>query len=125
MPTFVDYGPSHPEFQEFDPRTMKIAPKIKYTAEEEWLVAKGEAPKRKKELKEGEENTPNSVQLEELAKMLIATSAWKGENFSRGDKQVAKYAVGEGPHDALTYVEAGFAHHLTLVVRQLASLAET
>jgi hypothetical protein len=123
LPTFSDYCTSNPELQEFDPRKMSIAPKLKYTGGDSWLVAKGKAPKRLKSLKAGEKNTPNSDQLKVLAEMIMKSKEWKSPDFSGGDRQIAKYAGGEGPHDATTCVVAGVAHHLTYVVKQIASLA--
>jgi hypothetical protein len=121
LPTFSDYVIGHPELLEFDPRTMTMAPKLKYTDDSNWLIAKGKAPKRRKELGPGEMSTPNREQLRVLAEMIVGSDSWKSPEFSAGDLQIARYASGEGPHDAKTCVVAGVTHHLTLVVRQLAS----
>jgi hypothetical protein len=121
-PTFGDYTVVHPELVIIDPRIMRISPKIKYTDDIRWIVAKGEATRRKKEKIK---SPPHKDQYPKLAKMIMEHPAWRGESFSWGDQQIALAMTGKAKSDAQTWVTVGIVHHVVLCVRQISSLGET
>ena len=123
LPAFGDYAVSHPELLEFDPRKMRTSPKIKYTDDLRWLVAKGESFRRKSDTKKPQ-HAPAKEQYQRLAKMITGHDAWREANFSWGDRQIDAAAAGNGRSDATTWVTVGTVHHIVFVVRQIASLHE-
>lgn len=119
LPTFGDYTVTHPELSVFDPRTMSISPKIKYTDTLQWVVAKGEAHRRKKSKTK---SAPAKDQYPHLCKMIIDHPAWKSADFSKGDEYIAKCKTKEvGPGNPQKWVTVGAVHHIAFVVRQLAN----
>lgn len=120
MPLFGDYAIAHPELVDVDPRLMRMSPNLRYTAEDHWVVAKGEAFKRKSDRGK---STPASVQIPKIAASLVREPAWCGEDFSYGDEFIAGCAAGTaGPGNATTWRAVGTNHHLAFVVQQLSNL---
>lgn len=111
LPDFGDYAISHPEPVEMDPRLMRISAQIRYTAADDWLVARGR-------------NTRDFGwgQTEQLAKALVGrTEFMKGH--CKGDKVIEARAAGKGSSgSAMTWRRDGTIHHLELVVEQLTTL---
>ncbi|PHQ79803.1 MAG: hypothetical protein COB69_07215, partial [Phycisphaera sp.] len=120
MPQYGDYAVAHPEILEIDPRIMRMSPNIRYTGQLIWVIAKGEAYKRKKDIKK---SIPGSVQYPRLCTAIIQHQEWAGAQFSWGDTYIEDCSQGNGgPGNATTWRGVGTNHHLTLVVGQLASL---
>lgn len=119
LPTFGDYATTNPDLVEIDPRKMRMAPKIKYTDQFCWLVAKGEAYRRKKDSKK---SMPASEQYPRLAKKIMTEVAWKGASFSWGDSYISECASGNCVGGPKEWVAVATCHHLAFVVQQLASL---
>ncbi|HZP34358.1 MAG TPA: beta family protein [Candidatus Acidoferrales bacterium] len=108
---FGDYAISHPEPTELDPRTMRMSASIRYTTQENWLVVKGRNVRQY-----------GFDQYFDLCKALIKRAEFFGENYSWGDQYIALCAVGQtGPGNATTWRKVGTNHHLTVIVRQIAS----
>ena len=110
IPDFGDYTISSPELFEFDPRKMKLGAKIRYTTDDDWLVIKGRQLKG------------NGGQFHRLAKQLVERKEYCGPKFSAGDQYILDCANHlQGPGNSAVWVRVGVNHHLTFVVRQLAS----
>lgn len=122
MPIFGDYAITHPEFEELDPRLIRMSPKIKYTDDVRWVVAKGEALRRKRE---PGSSIPLDEQYRSLARAIMQHEAWKGPGFSWGDQCISECSEGLGPSSAQKWVSAGCAHHFAFVSHQLANLPST
>lgn len=108
---FGDYAIAHPVPKEIDPRTMRMSASIRYTAEENWLIVKGRNVRQY-----------GFDQYFELCKELIKRQEYLGKEFSWGDAYIADCASGKtGPGNATTWRKVGTNHHLTIVVREIAS----
>jgi hypothetical protein len=111
MPTFSDYGVSFTDVAEVDPRIMQNVHNIRYTAANEWFIFRG------KNLKTGK--GPSNHQV---CQQVVAHSSYCGPTFSTGDAEI--YACAgrtTHPRNPTQWRETGTNHHLTFVVRQLAS----
>lgn len=112
MPTFSDYGVSHPEPFDTYPWLINPSASIRYTTPHSWLLFKG---------KSFRDN--GGGQYRSLASQVLAQPEYCGRVYSAGDEYIedcAVQAVTTGNLEKWVYV--GTNHHLTLVVRQLASL---
>lgn len=111
MPSFSDYSITSPEYVSLDFRIIKMSAAIRYTHSDEWIVVKGQV------IRKGE-----SSQFPSLASRLRALPQYSGRDFSWGDAYIDDCASGiGGPGSATTWRQVGTNHHLTFVVRQLAS----
>lgn len=119
VPDFGDYTVTHPELTFVDPRKMRMSPKIKYCDRLQWIVARGEAYRRKKDPKP---SVPGKVQYPKLAKMIMEHPAWCGSYFSWGDEFIEACAGEENSGNPQQWVTVGTVHHIVFVVQQLASL---
>jgi hypothetical protein len=111
LPTFGDYGVSHPEPPEVDPRIIRPSASIRYTHNTYWLVPKG------RNLRDH-----GYDQFHEVCRMLIQRAEYAGRQFSWGDQYIddcAAERVGTG--NLTTWRKVGTSHHVVFVVRQLAS----
>jgi hypothetical protein len=97
---------------------------VRYTLEKEWLVLRGEAPGRKPTSKETERR-PGLEQWYGHAQLLCENAeAFYGEHYSWGDNYIFEKSLRKGkPGGYETWLRAGINHHMTVVSRQLASLA--
>jgi hypothetical protein len=108
---FGDYAIAHPVPTELDPRTMRMSASIRFTTDEDWLIVKGKNVRQY-----------GFDQYFELCRTLVGLPEYLGENFSWGDRFIARCARGSaGPGNATTCRKVGTNHHLTLVARQLAT----
>jgi hypothetical protein len=108
---FGDYAIAHPVPTELDPRTMRMSASIRYTTPYHWLIVKGRNVRQY-----------GFDQYNELCRILVALPEYSGEDFSAGDRFIARCARGSaGPGNATTWRKVGTNHHLTLVAKQLAS----
>ncbi|MCF8078618.1 MAG: beta family protein [Desulfobacterales bacterium] len=112
LPAFSDYTIVHPEPFDMDPRIMQLGAKIKYTSDREWIIVKGESIKR-----------GGSEQTHRLCQRLTGLPEYSGRDFSWADQHIDSCANERtGPGNQMTWVRVGVNHHITYVVRQIASL---
>lgn len=110
LPLFSDYTIVHPVFPELDFRYVKIAPKIKYATQNEWLFIRG---------KKGDWSG-----FRDICKLLIRQPQYSGASFSWGDEYINECANSvEDTGNPQRWVTIGINHHLTLVARQCSNLA--
>lgn len=111
LPTFGDYGISHPEPSEVDPRVMRPSASVRYTANASWIVLKA------RNLRDyGYE------QFHDVCRELIGMTEYSGREFSWGDGYIddcANERVGTG--NLTTWRRVGTSHHIAFVEGQLAS----
>jgi len=115
---FGDYGIANVEVREIDPRLMVASASIRYTAISEWMIFRGRSLR---EIRYGGYN-----QFRTLSIQVVDHSSYSGPKFSWGDDYLFKCAyslVGTG--NLTTWRQVGTNHHITFVVRQLASARET
>lgn len=108
MPIFGDYTIVHPEFPELDFRYVEIAPKIKYTAEAEWIFIRWDKG--------------DWAAFHDVCRLLVGQSEFSGEEFSWGDRRI--YECSTQAYDTGNpgqWVTIGINHHLTFVTEQVAS----
>jgi hypothetical protein len=111
LPAFGDYGISHPEPSEVDPRIIRPSASIRYTHNECWLVPKG------RNLRDH-----GFDQFHEVCRALIRRPEYAGRQFSWGDQYIDDCAARRnGPGSLTTWRKVGTSHHVTLVVGQLAN----
>jgi hypothetical protein len=111
LPTFGDYGISHPEPSEVDPRIIRPSASIRYTHDTYWLVPKG------RNLRDH-----GFAQFHEVCRLLIQRAEYAGRQFSWGDQYIYDCAVRrDGPGSLTTWRKVGTSHHLAFVARQLAT----
>lgn len=121
IPTFGDYAINHPELIEIDPRLMRMSPNIRYTAELNFVIAKGEAYPRKKESTKKAGLAP-SDQYPKLAQRIIDHPSWRGRKFSWGDAFIEECSQKKRVGSATNWRAVGTCHHIASVVQQIASL---
>ncbi len=110
-PTFGDYITLNPTLTAAA-RGLNPSATIRYTAEDHWLVMKGEGLHT--------EDGPGYDQYPANARLLMERADYCGAEFSDGDRYIRDVAVsGAGPGNPTTWVQAGVNHHLVFVVRQL------
>ena len=112
VPLYGDYGITHPDLSEMDPRTMKMSANIRYTRANEFLVVKGNLVK------------PHGYrQMYDLCRRLVDTVEDFDPSLSWGDDFIAACARNEGSTgNATTWRKLGTSHHFAVVVPQIASL---
>lgn len=110
-PTFSDYAVSFTELPDGDPRVLATTQNIRYTGDDEWLIFKGLNFKKK-----------GGANFVRLCQQLMGRPEFMGPGFSEGDRYIVGCATGsETPGNPETWRRVGTNHHLTFVVRQLAS----
>jgi hypothetical protein len=117
-PVFADYTIQHGIYRE-PPDRANVSASIRYTLSEDWLILRGQAIRG--------ENTGGSAQYRSEAQWLCGKQeVFCGQNFSYGDGYIFERSIrSDPPGSPETLLRAGFNHHLTFVVRQLASLFAT
>jgi hypothetical protein len=111
---FGDYGISHVDVREIDPRLMVASASIRYTTDNEWLIFRGRSLR--------ESRYGGYGQYRALSTQVVNHFAYSGPRFSWGDDYLFKCAhslVGTG--NLTTWRQVGTNHHISFVVRQLAS----
>ena len=112
VPSFGDYGISHPATVELDWRTVKPASKIRYTTDDAWVIVKGRNVRMH-----------GLGQYRAHCETLVSLADYMGENFSSGDQYIARCADGTASTGNLTtWVKVGTNHHVARVVRDIATL---
>jgi len=110
IPSFSDYGVTHPRYRDVDWREVSLGGKIKYSAEGTWVIVKG----RKLE--------GAGDQFHALAMKLIGEPEFRSSDFSWGDEKIAQCAALEiGPGRLQDWVTFTTNHHLRFVTQQLAN----
>jgi hypothetical protein len=106
---FSDYTAVNPEYKEFDPRTMSLGGKIRYTLGGEFIVSKGES------IKNG-----GSEQFRLLAQMVRDFPGFRGPEFSWGDQTISECASGEGTlGNQETWVRVAVNQHIQFILDQI------
>ncbi|MBV9503047.1 MAG: hypothetical protein JO138_27045, partial [Acidobacteriaceae bacterium] len=114
---FGDYGISHVDVREIDPRLMVASASIGYTAENEWLIFRGRSLR--------EPRYGGYAQYRTLSTQLVNHPSYSGPRFSWGDDYLFKCAHSlAGTGNLTTWRQVGTNHHITFVVRQLANRLE-
>lgn len=111
IPSFGDYGVSHPDTEAIDPRLIDPTAKIKYTTPNDWIVFVGQQVKRY-----------GRGQYQGLALAVTQSSDYAGSTYSWGDEYIYECAHNGGSTGGTsTWPSVGTNHHVSLVVNQLAS----
>ena len=114
LPSYSDYTIQHGIYSE-PPRWANISASIRYTTEEYWVIMRGEGVRN--------EEGPGYEGYLGNAMLLTERGEFCGANFSYGDKYINKMSLqSKRPGSPQTWLQAGINHHLTFVVRQIASL---
>jgi len=116
-PTYSDYLIQHPIYSE-PPERANVSASIRYTASEYWVIMRGEGLLN--------ENGPGYTQYPAQATLLRGRTEYSGRTFSYGDEYI--YDKSEHPDPTgspETWLRAGFNHHVTFVVGQIANLFAT
>ncbi len=116
-PSFGDYAIAHPEMPDLDMSKVKVSASIRYTTPDAFVVARGRVVTDDRHGGYGQFNT--------LAGDLVNHAAFAGASFSWGDGYIATCAGGGKTGSLTTWRQVGTNHHITMVVRQLASRSGT
>ena len=115
-PNFGDYSTIHPVLT-MSQLGLNPSATIRYATEDYWLVMKGEGLRN--------ENGPGYAQYKANAMLLIGKPEYAGADFSAGDRYIKDVADGKTSlGNPTTWIRAGVNHHMTLVVRQVAEVAQ-
>ena len=114
-PSYSDYTIQYPIFEEI-PSFPNISASIRYTAEEYWVIMRGEGLRN--------EDGPGFAQYPANAQLLCDRPEFCGAGFSYGDAYIEEMGrQSEKTGTPETWIRAGINHHLTFVVRQIANLS--
>lgn len=119
LPAYGDYTVQHPVFRE-PGFGLNFSASIRYTAEDDFVVMRGEGVRN--------DDGQGYAQWPANAMMLCERPEFRGEDFSAGDRYIVEMSAeveknGSGRTGGPgTWLQAAFNHHLTLTVRQVASL---
>jgi hypothetical protein len=113
-PIFADYTIAHWDLAALDPRVIKISASVRYTHDDDWVIFRGRNV-----------NAHGFGQFTTLSKQIVKHPAFKGAAFSYGDDYIAACASGGPTGNHETWRRVGANHHITFVVRQIASLSAT
>lgn len=111
LPGFGDYTIVHPAFRGTGGRLGSAT--IRYTSDGEHVIVRGRSLE-----------TYGFGEYSEVARGLVADPVYSGETFSSADAFIRHVAAGiERTGDQGQWIQLGIIHHITFVVRQLASTA--
>jgi hypothetical protein len=111
LPTFADYGISHPKVYKIDMRLVKPYATIRYTIDDNWYIIKGKNVR-----------DYSNEQYRDLCKILISSSYYCGSTFSFGDRYIQECADGSGKTGHLPmWRQVGTNHHIEKVTRDIAN----
>jgi Beta protein len=106
---YGDYGIIAPGHFKFDFKKMDRSANIRYTHDDIWFVVKGNSIKLN-----------GNEQYKDLAKDVIKSDYFLGENFSDGDSHLKKSTIKNGKAGNTTvWKRVGFNHHFTKVMADL------
>ena len=110
---YGDYSIVNPDYFEFNPKVMKSSANIRYTLDDKWLIVKGWALK----------NSIDYKQYTRMAKLIMDSDDYMGEEFSMGDLHLAKVAnEEEGPGAPSVWNWVGNNHHFEKVLTDIAAM---
>ena len=113
IPVFGDYGISSPAPPDVDPRIMKPSASVRYTADDAWVVFKGQNVK-----------DYGYDQFHDVCRRVLRAPEYSGREFSWGDRYIHDCAKRQASRGNLTtWRKVGTCHHLTFVVDQTANAA--
>lgn len=115
IPSFGDYTVVNPQTTtDFDPSYMDMAPTIKYTITEEFLIFRGSGVKA---------SGKGFAQTHTLAQDVVAHSEYLGKTFSHGDEFIHERATNSSSSkgNATSWVTVNVNHHLELVASHFSS----
>lgn len=114
MPTYSDYTIQHAVYRRHAGR-LRYSASIRYTAEDSWIIMRGEDVFNRA--------GPGFKQYPDWAILLCDLPEYCGEEYCVGDKYMKDMSQQtEKTGDASEWLRAGINHHMTFVVRQLATL---
>ena len=115
VPTFGDYGISHPDYPTLDAALMRPSATLKYTADDEWVLLRGRSVRGRRYGGFG--------QFQTHCQQLIAMPEYCGRNFSWGDEYIDDCAQGNASTGNLeTWVRVGVNHHLVKATSQCSAV---
>jgi hypothetical protein len=116
-PIYSDYAIQHALYLGRKGRAHYSA-SIRYTAGDYWIIMRGEDVFKR--------DGPGFKQWPAQAILLCDLPEYSKETFSEGDKYIRQMSLQrKQTGNIVTWLRAGFNHHMTFVVRQLASLLDT
>jgi hypothetical protein len=120
VPAFGDYAVAHPDpTLAINPRFMSISASLRYTSDDDWLVAKGS------ELFKGRGGGAGGEAIRPAARMLLDHEEFCGANFSEGDEWISE--VARNPQSSCGNPErwrrTATNHHIVFVTDRLAILS--
>lgn len=112
---YGDYGVSHPETSDLDPRTIRMSANLRYTCSRYWRVYKAKNVK-----------DHGFDQYKDLCRLLVESDEFYGANFSDGDENFRKVAEDStsGPGSATIWRRDATNHHIHVVLGQLRELGQ-
>jgi hypothetical protein len=111
LPAFGDYGISHVQPSEVDPRIMRPSASIRYTTDEAWLVLKG------RNLRDY-----GYDQFHDVCRFLVGRPEYRGVCFSWGDTYIDDCSGGRvGTGNLSRCRKVGTYHHVQFLVNQLSN----
>lgn len=114
IPTYGDYTIQSPIYKK-PPDYPNISASIRYTAEDYWVVMRGEG-----HTKSNRGNGKYSAQYCANALLLSEASEFAREDFSASDKYIfEKREDYDHPGNATTWLYAGINHHITYALHQI------
>jgi hypothetical protein len=116
-PSYSDYTIQHPIFSE-PPPVPNFSASIRYAHYNYWVIMRGEGVFH--------DGSPGFAQWPANALLLCERDEFCGDDFSYGDKYIKEMSLQlKNTGNARTWLQAGLNHHLTFVVRQIASLFDS
>jgi hypothetical protein len=112
-PSYGDYTVQYPLLVQ-PPEFPNISASIRYTAEDCWVIMRGE----------GMKTGPGSIQYAANAQLLVERPEFCGASFSAGDQYIydlSRYRT-KGTGSPETLIRAAINHHVTMVLDQIAKL---
>lgn len=117
MPEFGDYAVQNPNLPPPGGRPRWASPSLRYTANRQWLIVRGNRHKGAPVL---------SSQFRDRCLALVAENEFAGQFLCDGDEAIARCAAGTVESGDQSYWRAvATDHHITLVWDQLAELADS
>ncbi|PUE48529.1 hypothetical protein B9Z45_16025 [Limnohabitans sp. 2KL-17] len=107
---YADYGVIHPGYFDFDPKTIKPAAKIRYTADKEWLIVKGSRW------------VSDTSQHRNLSKLLCKSEQFRGGDCWGSENIVSAAQGGHAFKRLEDWVTIDQNNHITHTVRQLSRI---
>lgn len=108
---FGDYGIGNWELPDIDVTKMQMSANLRYTSDNDWIVYRGRSV-----------NSDGYGQYVDLCELLVSDAVYCGEEYSMGDKNYTETTRTKKPGNASCWRRDATNHHITLAVRQLATL---